>query len=85
MLYQPESGNAVVGIGMNSPSDIYFFIDDYGPGEELIHYNGARYKRIKFSNNNYVIYGDAFAIKDLAIHTGFWNNKAYMIIVKRKL
>ena len=78
------SGYAVVDIAIYSSIDIYYFIDQYGPGEELLHYNGKRFKEINFSNRNSVIYGGAYAIKDLAIMVGESNNKAYLIEVKRR-
>ena len=84
LQYTLTSGYAVVDIAIYSPIDIYYFIDQYGPGEELLHYNGKRFKEINFSSRNSVIYGGAYAIKDLAILTGFSNNKAYLVEVKRR-
>ncbi len=84
ILYTPSSGDAVVAMAINHSKDIYYFFDKYGPGEMLLHYNGNRYIEIDYSNRSNVIYGGAFAIKDLAVITGFSNNKAYLVEVKRR-
>ena len=65
--------------------DMYFFGDQLPSGEELVHYNGKRFTIITFDKNrNDLIYGGAYAIKDLAVLTGFSNNKAYLVKVKRR-
>ncbi len=84
ILYRIGSiGNYIALSALNSPIDVYFFIDKYGAGENLLHYNGKRFSTINFSDRNYVIYGGASAIKDLAVMTGFSNNKGYLVKVKR--
>lgn len=85
ILYKIGSiGNYITLSALDSPIDVYFFIDNYGEGENLLHYNGKRFSTINFSNRNYVIYGGAYAIKDLAVMTGFSNNKGYLVKVKRQ-
>ena len=80
----PINGDFITLIAIDNSKDIYFFADKYGAGEILLHYNGKRYTNINYSNRNSVIYGGAFAIKDLAVMTGFSNNKGYLVIVKRQ-
>lgn len=84
LLYTLPSGYGVFSMAIYSNKDIYFFVDPYGSGKELLHYNGKRFTEITFSNNPLIIYGDAYAIKDLAVLTGFSNNKAYLVKVKRR-
>ncbi len=77
------SGYSAINIAVNSPIDIYYFVDKYGSGIELMHFNGKRFKELTFTNTSNQIKGDAFAIKDLAVMTGFSNNKGYLVKVKR--
>jgi hypothetical protein len=77
------SGYSAINIAINSPIDVYYFVDKYGSGLELMHFNGKRFKELTFSNVSNQIKGDAFAIKDLAVMTGFSNNKGYLVKVKR--
>jgi hypothetical protein len=77
------SGYSAINIAVNSPIDIYYFVDKYGSGIELMHFNGKRFKALTFTNTSNQIKGDAFAIKDLAVMTGFSNNKGYLVKVKR--
>ncbi|HRN27900.1 MAG TPA: hypothetical protein PL018_15050 [Ignavibacteriaceae bacterium] len=79
----PINGDFITLLAIYKPNDIYFFADKYGNGEIMLHYNGKRFSGFNFSNRNSVIYGGAYAIKDLAVMTGFSNNKAYLIKVKR--
>jgi hypothetical protein len=79
----PINGDFITLIAIDNSKDIYFFADKYGAGEILLHYNGKRYTNINFSNRNSVLYGGAYAIKDLAVMTGFSNNKGYLVKVKR--
>jgi hypothetical protein len=76
-------GNYISLSALNSPIDVYFFIDKYGEGEDLLHHNGKRFSTINFSSRNHVIYGGAYAIKDLAVMVGYSNNKGYIVKVKR--
>lgn len=78
------SGYSAINIAVNSPIDIYYFVDKYGNGIELMHFNGKRFKELTFTNVSNQIKGDAFAIKDLAVMTGFSNNKGYLVKVKRQ-
>jgi hypothetical protein len=80
----PINGDFINLSAFYSPKDVYFFADKYGEREILLHYNGKRFANIIFSNRNSVIYGGAFAIKDLAVMTGFSNNKGYLVKVKRQ-
>jgi hypothetical protein len=84
ILASLPSGYSAIGIAVNSPIDIYYFVDKYGSGLELNHFNGKRYKEITFSDNSNQIQGGADAIKDLAVMTGFINNKGYLVKVKRQ-
>jgi hypothetical protein len=79
----PINGDFINLIAVYDTMDIFFFVDKYGPGEILLHYNGKRFTNQIFSNRNSVIYGGAYAINDLAIMTGFSNNKGYLVKVKR--
>ena len=80
----PINGDFINLSAFYSPKDVYLFADKYGEGEILLHFNGKRFANIIFSNRNSVIYGGAFAIKDLAVMTGFSNNKGYLVKVKRQ-
>lgn len=77
------SGYSAINIAVNSLIDIYYFVDKYGSGLELMHFNGKRFKELTFANVSNQIKGDAFAIKDLVVMTGFSNNKGYLVKVKR--
>ncbi len=83
ILYSLPPSSYAARSALVSPIDIYFFVKPYEPGENLLHYNGKRYALINFSNRNSVIYGGVYAIKDLAVMTGFSNNKGYLVKVKR--
>jgi hypothetical protein len=83
ILYWLPQNSYVARSAFVNEKDIYFFAKPYNPGENLLHFNGKRFSSISFSNRNSVIYGGAFAIKDLAIMTGFSNNKGYLVKVKR--
>ncbi|MEO8232738.1 MAG: hypothetical protein ABI638_10680 [Ignavibacteriota bacterium] len=80
----PTNGDFINLTALYNKMDIYFFADKYGPGEILLHYNGKRFTSLIFSNRNSVIYGGAYAIKDLAVMTGFSNNKGYLVKVTRQ-
>lgn len=84
LLYTLPSGYGVFSMAIYSDNDIYYFVDQYGQGKELLHYNGKRFKEITYSNSLLIIYGGAYAIKNLAVLTGFSNNKAYLVKVKRR-
>ncbi len=83
ILYFLPQNSYVARSAFFNEKDIYFFAKPYNPGENLLHFNGKRFSSTSFSNRNSVIYGGSYAIKDLAVMTGFSNNKAYLVKVKR--
>jgi len=50
----------------------------------ILHYNGSSYQVYKPDIINSFKLGDCYAVKDLAVFTGFANNKGYVITMKRK-
>jgi len=84
LQYALTSGYSVFVMALYNYKDIYYFVDPYGQGKELLHYNGKRFKEIKYSDTILPLYKGAFAIKDLAIMVGQTNNKAYLVEVKRR-
>ena len=70
-------------IGFANKIDIYFFGSKYQMGDHMVHYNGKRLQEYPLFGRTGTIYGEAFAIKDLAVMTGFSNNKGYLVKVKR--
>ncbi|HKJ81733.1 MAG TPA: hypothetical protein VJ954_06900 [Ignavibacteriaceae bacterium] len=84
LQYILPSGYSVFVMALYNYKDVYYFVDPYGRGKELLHYNGKRFKEITYSKTILPLYEGAYAVKDLAVMVGESNNKAYLVEVKRR-
>ena len=78
------SGYGISCQAISSPNDIYFFGDLNHVGSKIIHFNGIRYKTFDAPYGFADSRGGAMAIKDIAAYGCFLNNRAHLIIVRRK-
>ncbi|HEX3073771.1 MAG TPA: hypothetical protein VHP30_09185, partial [Ignavibacteriales bacterium] len=81
-IYQPRYGSSALRIAYYSDKDIYFFGSLLGSQEQMIHYNGKRFR--DFDMGYYLnSYGGAYAVKDLCVRVLFSNNKAHLVKIRR--
>ena len=77
-------GYGLISISGKSVNDTYFFGNKYNYGELFIHYNGERYTEFKILDKEYLINKGSDAITNLAVLVGYYNNKAYLLKIKRE-
>jgi hypothetical protein len=83
LINQLSSGYFLPRIAIAGDNDVYFYGSKFQEGEKMVHYNGKRFLEFSLPQRNSVIYGGAYAIKDLAIMVSSSDNKAIVTIIRR--
>ncbi|MBN1639518.1 MAG: hypothetical protein JW866_11150 [Ignavibacteriales bacterium] len=80
--YDLPIGYGSRGTGIVGRNDMYFWYGNLDHERFIYHYNGSQYKRMQLEKNG-IWMENGHAIKDLAVFTGSYNNKAYLLKITR--